>query len=126
MLQAIWMPKLVREVSGLSRSFGHFWVGYQDDEARGLIGIDLTVPAEGHGEGHYFASMKVHYDGVDLLSDLFDCDFMDHYQALKASTFYDLMQCFYLSGIPVMVHGDTEHEFVNRKMYELLTTKETH
>ena len=129
MLQALWMPKIHPEIVGLSKRTGEFWITYNGDEMRGTVCIRLTVPADGSrnyngASSGYFASLHAHHDGISVLSDLYNCNFTDRFREIGASTFYDVMQCLILSGIPVQIQGqDDSMEFMNRKMYELLHGK---
>lgn len=127
MLRAIWMPQQFDNIEGLSRKKGDFWIGYSDDdERRGEIGIRIVVPADpqdtdpNRPTNGFFAAFTIHQDGIPIITELFERDFMDNFANKHANTFYDVMDCLFMADIPVMVQGNDDEEFLNRAMYEIL------
>lgn len=122
-LTAVWMPTFHHEITGLSRYLGSFWITRDGDEHGGCVVVKMTVPAEGHREQGFFASISVHYDGIKILRDL--DDFLNLFEEIEAQTVYDVFQCLVRCGILVISH-DTDPELVpNRKWYELVHGENT-
>lgn len=110
-------------VTGFSKEGGSFWIGFIDDDdvSHGMIRIKLTVWADNAPSKNTFASIHVHYDGIKVMRELENRGFLKHFEELKASTFYDVVQCCVLSDICIMYHGGEEfNEMTPRKIYEIL------
>lgn len=128
MLNAIYTPAWNREVIGHARRLGEFWIA--QDKAEGSVCLKLTVPAESTRytnvnatNGVYFAAFHTHYDGVEIMKQLFEIGFMTHFEQIQAKTFYDVFQCFMIFNIPVLVHDSDKTLIPSRKLYDRLYTE---
>jgi hypothetical protein len=123
-LRGYFHPAYVPKIMGLGKEGGDFWIGFLSDDdliTDGLIRIELTVPAdESDSAGGNFASFHVHYDGLKVIRKLEEIGFLDIFEEIKASTFYDVVQCCARCDLPMIYHGYYGEELMSRKMYELL------
>lgn len=117
-------PAFVPEITGLTRAGGHFWIAFVDDEeiTHGAVRINLTVPARfTPGDyNHSFASFHFHYDSLNVIYKLNELGFLKLFEELKASTFYDVVQCCVLCNIPITYYGEDNKELIPRKVYEII------
>lgn len=110
-------------VTGFSKQGGDFWIGFinDDDTNEGIVRVELTVPSDESPKQKTYASIHIHYDSLKVLRHLESIGFLAIFEEIKASNFYDLVQCCARCDIPIVYHGDTyTKEVVSRKMYELL------
>lgn len=116
-------PTYNPRITGFNKEGGEFWIGFIDDEdvSHGMIRIELTVWAEDAPSQHTYASLRVHHDGIRVLRHLEEIGFFERFEELKASTFYDVVQCCVLSDIPITYHGGEDFkEMTPRRIYEIL------
>jgi hypothetical protein len=109
-------------VTGFNKQGGDFWIGFlnDDDTTNGQIRIELTVPAEESPSSNTYAILHVHHDGVNVLRKLLEIGFLDIFEEIQASTFYDVVQCCERCNIPIQYNGEYTKEMTSRRMYELL------
>lgn len=110
-------------VTGFNKQGGEFWIGFinDDDTSEGMVRVELTVPSDESPSQNTYASIHIHYDGVKVLRQLESIGFLAIFEEIKASNFYDLVQCCARCDIPIVYHGGTyTKEVTSRKMYELL------
>lgn len=119
-------PAFFPKIQGLNKEGGEFWIGFvnDDDVSEGMIRIELTVPASDSYSQSYFASIHVHYDGINAIRKLEELGFLAMFEEIKASTFYDVVQCCSRCDIPIIYHGDYSRELMSREMYEILYARE--
>lgn len=116
-------PTYSPQIRGYNQEAGAFWIGFIDDEdiAHGMIVIDLSVSTQEADIRNSFASIHVHHDGIKVLQELEKRGFLKYFEEIKASTFYDVVQCCVLSDIPIMYNGGNDYkEMTPRKTYEIL------
>lgn len=122
-LRGYFHPAYVPKIIGLNKEGGSFWIGFIADDdilTDGLIRIELIVPADDWPDSSsFFASFHVHHDGLKVMRKLEEIGFLSIFEEIKASTFYDVVQCCARCDVPVIYHGHGE-ELMSRKMYELL------
>jgi hypothetical protein len=122
-LRGYFQPAYDPQVRGLSKEGGEFWIGIIADDditTDGLIKIELTVAAEQSGSGHDFASFHVHHDGLKVMRKLQEIGFLDIFEEIQASTFYDVVQCCARCNVPIQYNGYYGEELMSRQMYEIL------
>lgn len=109
-------------VTGFNKQGGEFWIGFlnDDDTTDGMIRIELTVPADDAPSLNTYAVLHTHYDGVNVLRKLLKIGFLDLFEEIQASTFYDVVQCCERCNIPIQYHDEEMKEMTSRRMYELL------
>lgn len=120
-LKGFFLPAYYPRIIGFNKQGGEFWIGFLDDERLGTaIRIELTVWADDSPSKNTYASIHVHHDAISVVRELERVGFLALFEELKASTFYDVVQCCVRSDISIMYHGDNVKEMVPRKIYELL------
>lgn len=115
-------PAYFPKITGGNKEGGAFWIGFISDDdmtTDGLIRIELTLPADDTWD-HTFASFTIHHDGIKVVRKLEEIGFLDIFEEIQASTFYDVVQCCARCDIPIVYHGYHGEELMSRKMYELL------
>jgi hypothetical protein len=121
--RGVFHPSYNPEIRGFNQDGGEFYIGFftDDDSSDGMIQIKLTVWAPDSPTHNTFASLRVYHDGIKVLRELEKRGFLKLFEELKASTFYDVVQCFVWCNIPIMYHGGDEYkEMTPRKIYQLL------
>lgn len=118
-------PSIYPKITGFNKQGGEFWIGFVDSEdiSEGLLRIELTVPSWNSESKNFFASIHVHYDGVKVIRRLEEIGFLKMFEEIKASTFYDVVQCCSRCDIPIIYHGDYGNELTSREIYDILYGK---
>lgn len=113
---------LVPRATGFNKQGGEFWIGFinDDDSTNGMVRIELTIPSDISPSRNTYASIHVHHDGISVIRKLEEIGFLDMFEEIQASTFYDVVQCCSRCNIPITYHGDYSKEMLNRKMYKIL------
>lgn len=117
-------PAYYPRTTGFIKEGGEFWIGFinDEDQADGLIRIKLSVLADNAdttSDGS-FASFHIHHDGLKVMRKLEEIGFLKMFEEIKASTFYDVVQCCVTCGVPIIYHGDYTREMTPRRIYEIL------
>lgn len=109
-------------ITGFNKQGGEFWIGFMndDDTTNGMIRIELTVPSDDSLSKSKFASIQVHYDSVRVIHKLSEIGFLDLFEEIQATTFYDVVQCCARCDIPIQYNGESTKEMTPRRIYDLL------
>jgi hypothetical protein len=119
-------PSFEPRVTGFNKQGGSFFIGYideEDDSIDGQIRIELTVWADISPSKSTYASIQVYHDGVKVMRELDKLGFLDMFEEIQASNFYDVVQCCERCGIPIMYHDNFQNDFrqmTPRKIYDIL------
>jgi hypothetical protein len=115
-LRAVYHPRFEPKVTASIQEIGTFWISMESGE----VMIRVRTPASHAHHGGFYVSIDMHYDGVDIMRELDQRGFLSRFKAIKASTFYDVLQCLNVAGIPLVSHDHDSLEYTSRAMYELL------
>lgn len=115
-----WNPK----VTGWLKEFGEMTIGFRDEHCpEGDVVLTFRTNTEDAPSHFHYTSMSVYYDAIPTMRELDARGFLSRFEKIKAETFYDVLQCLAVAGIPLVSH-DNDDEMLNRKMYELLHDQE--